>query len=797
MGRRGHRWSIRAARLLCATAMAGLCIHQYAAPRSASAQEIGEIADDIPEDASLLLEADTLVYDQDNDTITAIGGVRIDYGGNRLVADRVTYDRRTGRLIASGNVEILDRQGTRITATEIDVTDDFRDGFVNALQVETVDETFFGAESAERADGSRTTFNNGVYTACKPCEDNPDKPPIWRIKAQKIIWNGEERTIRFDNARFELFGLPIAFLPVFEIPDHTVKRKTGFLIPSVRYSSETGYGVTTPFYLALAPTYDLTLRPTWLSKQGFLGEVEWRQQFDNGAYNLKIAGIDQQQPGAFVGQPVDMAETTRGMIGTTGKFKINQNWTFGWDVLVQSDKNFSRSYDIAGFTDYAHRSEVYLTGLHDRNFFDLRVMRHQIQESVLDAAATSIDSRQPWVLPTLDYERTVDRSVAGGELSFGINTREIYRETDHFSAGVPSVPGLGGTSGRVTGEAEWKKTYVSSAGLVVTPSVHLRADAIHNDPTAVGVGNVGAVAAALGAPVNIRSSRFTAMPTAGLEVRYPILFAAGYSSHVVEPIAQVFVRPDERDAGSLGIPNEDAQSFVFDASTLFERDKYSGYDRMEGGTRANIGIRYTGSFANGWSTHALVGQSYHLAGTNSFATPDLVHAGANSGLETSTSDFVALAGIASPNGLSASIGGRFDERNLTVRRAEALATYRSRPITFSGRYTYIQAQPLYGLPVDRKEVALASTIRFVDNWRAFGSATYDFQSNQLVYGRIGFGYHDECFDYSLFMTETRTVLGTTPVERTIGFNVKLRTLGEFGREADEFADDDPWSFASN
>ncbi|MDZ7823339.1 MAG: LPS assembly protein LptD [Ahrensia sp.] len=81
---------------------------------------------------------------------------------------------------------------------------------------------------------------------------------------------------------------------------------------------------------------------------------------------------------------------------------------------------------------------------------------------------------------------------------------------------------------------------------------------------------------------------------------------------MLEPIAQIYVRPNEMLAGVL--PNEDAQSLVFDYSNLFSRDKFSGYDRTEGGTRANIGLRYTGTFNNGWGISAIAGQSYHLAG---------------------------------------------------------------------------------------------------------------------------------------------------------------------------------------
>src|SRR5690606_6314399 len=115
---------------------------------------------------------------------------------------------------------------------------------------------------------------------------------------------------------------------------------------------------------------------------------------------------------------------------------------------------------------------------------------------------------------------------------------------------------------------------------------------------------------------DIRSAYYRSMATAGLEARWPILFSTTSSTHILEPTAQIFARPNEPYGNRLGIPNEDAQSLVFDASNLFERDKFSGYDRIEGGTRANVGLRYTGDFGSGWSANAIVGQSYHLAGQN-------------------------------------------------------------------------------------------------------------------------------------------------------------------------------------
>ena len=431
------RRSARLTRLLGATA--AVCLFASAViPGSAFAQTVADLSADIPEGSEMLIEADTLIYDNNDETVTASGSVRIDYGGNKLVANQVVYDRRTRRLVASGNVQIVDPQGTTVYSDQIDVTDDFGDGFVNALRVETVDKTYFAAESGERRGGFLTTFNNGVYTACAPCEEQPDKAPPWRIKAKKIIWNQQTKTVRFENSSFEFFGLPLGNFPSFEIADPTVKRKSGFLFPGISFNSHLGVGVSIPYYFALSPTYDLTVTGTGYTQQGFLGEAEWRQRFNNGEYSVTIAGINQANPDDFDRNTVDSGpdgdpNEFRAMMGSEGRFAINSRWDFGWNVLVQTDKNFSRTYVIQGYNDFVYQSEVYLTGLDDRNYFDLRGMHFDVQEQTLDSNPNGTenfaarDDEQPWVLPSFDYSYTPDEPVFGGELNLDLNARVISR----------------------------------------------------------------------------------------------------------------------------------------------------------------------------------------------------------------------------------------------------------------------------------------------------------------------------------------------------------------------------------
>lgn len=723
-------------------------------------------------DAKMLLQADNLIVDRDQNTVTAAGNVQIEYDGNRLVARQVVYNQKTKRMTAKGNVEIVEKDGNRIYSDEMDVTDDFRDGFVNGLRVETVDDTRFAAESAERSLGEITTFNNGAYTACRACATDPNKPVLWQVKAKKIIWNGTKKTVRFEGGRFEMFGKSLFALPAFEIADPTTKRKSGFLFPSFVYKDELGFGVRSGYFWNLAPNYDITTYGTALSKQGFLSETEWRHRLENGSYNVRVAGIYQLKPGEFSADKVDSQQHTRAMASSKGDFKINPRWSFGWDVIAQTDKNFSRTYKISGYSDESLTSKVYLRGISGRNHLDINFYKFKVQEDVLNGSPYAVDTKQPWVLPSVDYLYTVPGSVYGGELTITSNLQGIYRESsDVFQLNNNGtmrdfIRGMKGTSARLTTEAEWKRTFITEQGLVITPLLALRGDAI-------GINSNDT----FNTFDEVRSQAFRGMATAGMEVRWPILFSSTSMTQILEPTAQIFVRNDEPYAGRL--PNEDAQSFVFDATNLFTRDKFSGYDRVEGGTRANLGLRYSGNMNNGWSIHGLAGQSFQLGGLNSFAESDFVGAGADSGLEGKRSDYVAMLGMSNNTGFAFAARGRFDKDSFDIRRGEVEASQSGRIFTGSVKYAYITKQPDYGYVNDRQEVSLSASTRFKENWRVFGSGTYDIVSETLVRAQSGLAYDDECFTYSMAYLQTRSP-GQDKISHSVGFNISFRTLGELG-----------------
>ncbi|MCY0094499.1 LPS-assembly protein LptD [Hoeflea sp. J2-29] len=729
------------------------------------------------DDAKMLLAADELTYNQDTGVVVATGAVQIDYGNYKLVADRVEYDQASGRMRALGSVEMVEPTGNRIYADDLDVTDDFADGFLNALRIETTDNTRIAAESAERSSSTQTTFNNGVYTACEACEKNPERAPFWQVKAKRIIQNGETKTIQLRHATFELFGMPIAYLPYLEVPDSSAKRKTGFLAPSYISADNLGNGVTVPFYVAISPYMEATISTTYYSKQGFLGQAEFRRNFADGEIKLQVAGISQSEPGVFSATTTDALVQERGMFASTGEFRINPRWVFGWNGMIQSDNDFSETYGIAGYSANTVKSEVYLTGLSNRSHFDLRTYRFDIQ----DGTPTDLNEDQQAVVhPSLDYKRTFSDPVAGGELALNINGYSVSRKTDEITTrtGFASVDpvyadrykGFAGDNARLSAELEWRRTETVGNGLRLTPILAARGD--------LNSVNVDTAPADYDGVFAGNGSHARGMVTAGLEASYPVLVTTASSNHVFEPIGQVFVRPDEQLAG--GIPNEDSQSFVFDTTSLFERDKFSGFDRTEGGIRANVGLRYTGTFDNGFTTQAAFGQSYHLAGLNSFAAPDLSQATRNSGLEEDVSDYVGMSGIAY-EGMSLAVSARFDKDDFRPERTDVRAGFSKGSFSTSLTYSEIKApRPNTFAEDDRREVTGSAEIKINDFWSAAASASYDLVDEKFNKRTFGLLYEDECFAFSMAYVHTRDDYDVNARDWSVGARLSFRTLGALG-----------------
>jgi LPS-assembly protein len=745
----------------------------------------------------MLVKADEIDYDYANHRVSAVGSVQIYYRNSTLEADRVIYDQTNKRLHAEGNVRLTEADGKVTYGAIMDLSDDYRDGFVDSLRLDSPDQTRMAAARAERTNGNTTVFHNGVYTACAPCKDDPKKPPLWQVKAARIIHDQGETMIYFEDARLEFFGQPIAWLPYFSAPDPTVKRKTGVLTPIITSSSIYGEAVEVPYYWALAPDYDATFSPMITTKQGALLQGEFRQRLLNGAYSIRAAGIYQLDPGYFASTsstPAPGDRNFRGSLESEGKFAINDKWVWGWDGVALTDKTFLSDYnprlsiyhytDTLGAAANSGLSQLYLSGKGDRSYFDIRSI-YYYGFSIAD-----VQNQIPVIHPVLDYEYIFNHPVMGGELGYSFNFTSLTRNQAEFDAinqtaanagtcaqtadtaiinsGNCLLRGIPGTYSRFSAETQWRRGFTDSLGQVFTPFVSLRADAasmqINNDP---GVSNYIATG---------DTNLVRAMPTVGLEYRYPFISVQSWGTQTFEPIAQVIARPAEPQIGKW--PNEDAQSLIFDETNLFKIDKFSGYDRVEGGGRANYGVTYTAQFNQGGAFNALFGQSYSLW-DNSFSQPGIANTGLDSGLDTTRSDYVARATFQPNATYKFSSRFRFDNDTFAVQRTELEATANFDRWTVSLLYGDYAAQPDIGFLDRRQGLNASASVKLDANWVLRGSVLYDLESNDFATNSLGIAYVNDCLILGLnYMTNYTYGTGSPQLTHTIMLQLSLRTLGD-------------------
>ena len=111
-----------------------------------------------PGDAPMLVEATEIKYDYSNNIVAAVGNVQIYYKGSTIEADKVVYDQKAKRLRAEGDARLTQPNGNITYGQVIDLTDDYRDGFVDSLRLETADDTRMAAARADRAKGNYTVL---------------------------------------------------------------------------------------------------------------------------------------------------------------------------------------------------------------------------------------------------------------------------------------------------------------------------------------------------------------------------------------------------------------------------------------------------------------------------------------------------------------------------------------------------------------------------------------------------------------------------------------------------------------
>ncbi|SMX34505.1 LPS-assembly protein LptD [Actibacterium lipolyticum] len=692
-----------------------LTLFMLLAPMATTAQEVP---------ATLI--ADRVAVDG-NDRLIAEGNVEVLYEGYRLKATRITYDQSNDRLLIDGPMTIVTADGTYLLASSADLAPDLTDGILRSARLVLDQQLQLAAAEIHRVGGRYSVLQKTVASSCKVCDGS--QIPLWQIRASRIIHDEDEQQLYFDHARLELLGLPVFYLPRLRLPDPSLKRANGFLIPSLRITDSLGPGLKVPYFITLGQHADLTVTPYFSTSQTRTVELRFRKAFRRGEIELN---------GAFSRDDLVKGEIRR-YVFAEGSFDLPRDFKLDFAIKSVSDPAYLLDYGISDA---------------DRLASPLRVSRTRRDEYIGAGLVyyTSLrddeaDNTLPGLVTNATWQRRFEPTALGGIVETELEFFGFNRRSGEDIVGRDVT--------RLSGNVNWRRDWVAPNGLLLGAMGELsldyygiQDDSAHSDPI------------------------FRSAPFAGVEMRWPMAKqTASGASHILEPIAQlVWSKTD-----TTGIPNEDSLSVEFDEGNLFALNRFPGTDAYEQGLRANIGVGWTRYDPTGWSVGVTAGRIFRESNLSQFSI--------GSGLDGINSDWMAAVHLNTAENLSLTNRAVFDDAfNFT--RNEFRVDWDYKRLDLASSYVWQEANFTEDRTVDSSALLLDASYRLKRNWTGNIDWRYDFVTERAARAGLGLEYRNECVTVDLSLS--RRFTSSTSVRPTTDFGLTI-SLNGFGTGGDNTA----------
>ncbi len=666
-------------------------------------------------DDQVQFSAGSLEYDTNSDVVTALTEVRMFRQGDRLRADRVVWNRKTGKVVATGNIAITNPQGDIAYGDSIELTDSLKDGMVDNMLVVLEQGGRMAAARGTRLPDGTMQLDKAAYTPCAvTTSEGCPKEPSWKITAIRITYRPDRERVFFGGGRFHLFGLPALPLPAFSMPVGGGS-ESGFLTPDFQLDRVNGLEFVTPYYFRLAPNKGLILTPHVFTEVLPMMQAQYDALGTHGAFRVTAYATESRRSDDLnTSTPTDTKRAFRGYLDGVARYQLSPYWSIAGSARLTTDRTFLRRYDIS--RDDRLRTTASLERIDPNTYFALTGWYVQTLR------VNDPQGSQPIALPELDFRKRID--LGGGKLQLQANTLAITR-----------------TQGQDTQRAfvagQWDLRRLTNWGQEVTLTAYARADAYNtNDSLLTNVVSYRGV----------DGFQTRAIGALAVDVKWPFVgeFLGGMQR--LTPRLQIVASPK---VANLDVPNEDARAVDLEDSNLFALNRFAGYDRFEDSSRATYGAEWAVALP-GITVNTVIGQSYRLS-TRPTILPD------GTGLSDRFSDYVGRTTVRVRDFVSFTHRYRLDKDGFAVRRNEVDATIGSRSTYVLAGYLRLNRNIVPAIEdlQDREEARVAGRVQFARFWSVFGSAIVDLTDRREdpqsfsdgfdpIRHRLGVQYEDDC-----------------------------------------------------
>lgn len=650
--------------------------------------------------------------------LIARGNVEVVQDDIRLTAQSITYDPDAESLTFEGPITL--RQGTEVVilAEAAELSADLRNGLLRSARLVLSEQVQLAAAQINRVDARYSQLYKTAVTSCKVC--NEGRPPLWQIRARRIVHDQEERQLYFDGAQFLIRNVPVFYLPHLRLPDPTLERATGFLIPSVRTTSQLGNGIKIPYFFRIGDHRDLTLTP-YISPETRTLEYRYRQAFRSGRVTLT---------GALTRDSL-LSGSDRWYIFGRAEFDLPKSFKLNFDLKSTSDDAYLKQYGYS--EDDRLTSLVSVSRTRRDEFIQARII------GLTSLRAVESDDTLPTGVFDTRYERRLFPSRLGGELRFAVTSHAHYRSSDS------TISGEGRDVIRLHGDVTYLTSATFAGGIRAQTRIGLSFDGFDTAQDDSFAGTVTDV-----------------VPMAAVALRYPASkTSADGSVHFLEPVLQL----GWTGSRQANVANDESTRVEFDEGNLLALSRFPESDRREHGTTLALGLNWARYDARGWESYLSFGHILRETNLTDFTS--------TSGLDGISSDFLVAGQMRTQDGLALAGRALFDE-NFDFSKAELRGDWSNSDLTLGGSYVWLVEDAEEDRTKAVSELTFDGAYRVNTHWTVSGNWRYDVEDDRTARAGLGFGYENECVAVDLTVERRFTSSTSVEPETSFGFTVALR-----------------------
>ncbi|MBP5615306.1 MAG: LPS-assembly protein LptD [Alphaproteobacteria bacterium] len=688
--------------------------------------------------------ADELIFNEEKETLEAVGDVVISRENLKVFADKIVYNKKNDTIEALGHVKLEEADGTTVFADEVNLTSKLTRAEMTKIVTIMRDGSRLWAEHFHKKENNNKVMRNVIYTPCDCCTADFNKAPLWRIRARKVTHDAQNKNMNYNHAFLDIKDVPVLYTPFLSHPDPTVKRRSGFLAPKIGKTSYLGGTFEAKYFWNINEHSDILFSPIITANKG----IVWGGRYRGYTQNAYI-----EATGTYLHDDNDERAEHRSNLFSTMRYEINDLWVASSHINYASDSLYLKELSLDKDDEAWLTSDVALERFSGQNYTSLeayyyKLISYNLRENDADTFER-MKYDKPLVAPLFESEWLTEPDKFGSYFKNEFGLASVYH-----AGGVQSH--------RLSMINAWNLPWTSPFGerYKITGSVKTDAYDIKEYHYQQGKKSYD------GTPTRV-------FPQLGIEWKLPFIKASETSRQIIEPVVVGVLAPNGGNKSSR-IPNEDSQDLHLEDTNILDLDRYAGYDRNDNGSRISYGFNWS-SYGNVMGrTSAFLAQTYQFNKKTSFteSTDSTGH----------LSDYVGRIYAAPSSMLDLTYRFRLDRQDYKLTYSELASSIGTNMLNLYVSYIYLQKNDKASeLMKTRQELYTGIHAALTRDWSIDIYNRVDLAKNGCSLEHGGnLIYEDECFK---FVTTVKKYTSNDPdLDDSYEFNFSfyLKTLGGLG-----------------